>query len=125
MSMSTCIYIPNSVGSAIRDLHSTLNVPLETLPKATFVRAWCALSYAFPGLHPDGYAHPDSGWPPELMRYAAEAWRRNKAGEIDDEEMYCSDATWSGIYDQMHTHTVLETTRRLEIAADFGEVGVP
>jgi len=44
---------------------------------------------------------------------------------MDDEEMYCSDATWSGIYDQMHTHTVLETTRRLEIAADFGEVGVP
>jgi hypothetical protein len=32
------------------------------------------------------------------MRYAAEAWRRNKAGEIDDEEMYCSDATWSGIH---------------------------
>ena len=45
--------------------------------------------------------------------------------ELDDEEMYCSDATWSGIYDQMHTHTVLETTRRLEIAVDFGEVGVP
>ena len=65
------------------------------------------------------------GWPPELMRYAAEAWRRNKAGEIDDEEMYCSDATWAGIYDRMHTHTVLETTRRLEIAADFGEVGMP
>ncbi|MEO8617076.1 MAG: hypothetical protein ABI600_18195 [Luteolibacter sp.] len=120
--MSTCIHIPNTIESAIRDLHSTFNVPLETLPKATFVRAWCALSYAFPGLHPDGYWDPDNEWPPALVPYAAEAFRRCDAGELEDEEMYPSDACWSGLYDRMHSHTVDETVRRLEIAAEYGEV---
>lgn len=120
--MSTCIHIPNSIESAIRDLHSTFNLPLEPLPKATFVRAWSALCYSFPSLHPDGYENDDSGWPPGLMRYAAEAWRRYEAEEFDDEEMYPSDACWAGLYDRMHSHTVEETARRLEIAANSGEL---
>jgi hypothetical protein len=119
--MSTCVCIPNSIESAFRDLDSTSSLPLESLPKAAFVRVWCALAYAYPGLHPDGYEDPDSGWPLGLMRYAAEAWRRNQVGELDDEEMYVSDATWSGLYDQMHTHTNEETIRRFKIAAAFGE----
>ncbi len=119
--MNTCVHIPNSVASAIRDLHSTFNVPLENLPKVSFVRAWCALCYAFPNLHPDGYWDADNGWPDTLRPYAAEAFRRTDAGELEDSEMYPVDACWAGLYDRMHTHTVEETTRRLEIAADYGE----
>ncbi len=66
-----------------------LTDPLERLPKPTFVRAWCAIAYLFPGLHPEGYESPDSGWPRVLRRFAAEAWRRADAGELTDNELYC------------------------------------
>jgi hypothetical protein len=33
-------------------------------------------------LHPDGYEDSESGWPPILKRFAAEAWRRAEAGEL-------------------------------------------
>ena len=118
--MSTCIYIPNSIESAIRELESTFDKPLEVLSKVEFIRAWCALSYLNTGLHPDDFDEPDSGWPESFKRYAAEARRREEAGELADEEMYPSDATWAGLYDQMHTHTDQETTRRLKLATEYG-----
>ncbi len=120
--MSTCVCIPNSIESATLELESTLGFPLETLSKVKFVHAWCALSYLEPGLHPDDFDQPGSGWPDNLKRFAVEAWRREEAGELTDEEMYPSDANWAGLYDQMLTHTVEETTRRFRIAAEFGEV---
>ena len=73
-----------------------------------------------PGLHPDGYAYTDSGWPRVLRRFAAEAWRRADAGELADEELYPCDAQWSGLYDRMARHTQEETERRRELSADYG-----
>ena len=78
--------------------HPALTGSLERLPKPTFVRAWRAIAYLYPGLHPDGYASADSGWPRVLRRFAAEAWRRADAGELADEELYACDAQWSGLY---------------------------
>ena len=106
---------------ALHDLRSTFSLPLEPLSKSTFVRVWSSLCYAFPSLHPDGYESGDSGWPIELTRYAAEAWRRFEISELNDEEMYPSDACWAGLYDRMRTHTVEETVRRFEIAANSGQ----
>ena len=54
------------------------------------------MAHLFPGLHPDGFEAADSGWPRGLQRIAAEAWRRAEAGELTDQELYCSDATWCG-----------------------------
>lgn len=118
--MNSCICIPNSVESATHELAYTIGIPLESLSKLEFVRAWCALSYLNPGLHPDGFEEPDSGWPENLKRYAVEAWRREEMGELAGEEVYPSDATWAGLYDQMHTHTHQETIRRLEFAEQYG-----
>jgi len=89
------------------------------------LRAWSSVAYLFPGLHPDGFEDADSGWPRGLKRFAAEAWRRADAGELADEEMYPSDAQWSGLYDQMHTHEPDEMERRFALAADFGEITNP
>jgi hypothetical protein len=72
-------------------------------------------------LHPDGYDHPDSGWPRALKRFAAEAWRRADAGELADEELYACDAQWSGLFDRMLVHLSDETERRVELAAAYGE----
>lgn len=79
------------------------------------------MAYLFPGLHPDGFAAADSGWPRVLKRFAAEAWRRAEAGEITETELYPSAAQWCGLYDRMHTHEPDETERRLKLAADYGE----
>ena len=56
-----------------------------------------------------------------LKRFAAEAWRRNDAGELLDEEMYPCDAAWAGIYDRLGEWQTDEIARRLQLAADYGE----
>jgi hypothetical protein len=68
------------------------------------------------GLYPDGYEDADSGWPRVLRRFADEAWRRAEAGELDDAELYTSDAQWSGLCDQIKNPTPDESSRRRELA---------
>jgi hypothetical protein len=119
--MKTFTYVPNSRRSAGRELRLALAHPLEQLSREQFVRMWCSVAYLFPGLHPDGFEETDSGWPRVLKRFAAEAWRRAEAGELADEELYPSDAQWSGLYDRMFLHTADEIERRLALAADYGE----
>jgi len=102
-------------------LRLSLGHPLHQIPREQFIRAWSAVAYLFPGLHPDGFEDAESGWPPILKRFAAEAWRRADAGELADGELYCCDAQWCGLYDRMHTHEPDETDRRLALAADYGE----
>jgi hypothetical protein len=87
----------------------------------TNLRAWSSMAYLFPGLHPDGFAAADSGWPRGWQRFAAEAWRRAEAGEITEAELYPSDAQWCGLYDRTFPHTAAEMARRLALAADYGE----
>lgn len=118
--METSVYIPGSTRAAAAQIRQALAIPLDRLPKAQFLRAWCSVAYLFPGLHPDGFANSDSGWPRVLRRFAAEAWRRAGAGALADEELYPSDAQWSGVYDRMTVHFPDETKRRLELATAFG-----
>ena len=120
--MSRSVYIPNSARAAAAQLRQALARPLDRLSKAQFIRAWCSVAYLFPGLHPDGFAGPDSGWPRVLRRFAIEAWRRADRSQLLDEELYASDAQWSGIYDRMLVHLPEETERRLELATTFGRV---
>ena len=119
--MSTNLVVPTTLHGAGRELRRAFTAQLHQLPKSDFVRAWCAIAYVFPGLHPDGYEDAESGWPRALRRFAAEAWRRADAGELDDEELYCCDAQWSGIYDRLDATTADENQRRVEIAAHYGE----
>lgn len=119
--MKSYIYIPSSLRAAGRQLRSTLTQRLEALPRRKFVRAWCSVAYLYPGLHPDGWQEADSGWPRLLRRFVAEAWRRARAHELTDEELYCSDAAWAGLYDRMTDHYPDETKRRLELVKAYGQ----
>ncbi len=119
--MKTFTYIPNSLRSAGRELRLAFINPLEQLSHEQFARVWSVVAYLFPGLHPDGYEDSESGWPHTLKRFAAEAWRRAETGELTDEELYPSDAQWSGLYDRIFPHTADEMERRLALAADYGE----
>lgn len=115
--MKSLIYIPESKQAAGANLRLALAHPLAHLPKVDFVRAWSSIAYLFPGLHPDGFEDSDSGWPRSLRPFAAEAWRRADADGLNDDELYPSDAQWSGLYDQMHSHTPDEIARRCELTA--------
>jgi hypothetical protein len=119
--MKTISHVPNSLRSAGRELRLSLASPLKHLAHEQFVRVWSAVAYLFPGLHPDGYEDADSDWPRALKRFAAEAWRRADTGELADEELYCCDAQWCGLYDRMHPHEPEEMERRLALAADYGD----
>ncbi len=107
--------------SAGRHVRHALESPIELLPTRDFIRAWSSLAYLCPGLHPDGYAEEDNGWPRTIRRFVAEAWRRADAGELTDDELYPSDAQWSGICDRMFSLTPQESERRRELAALYGE----
>jgi hypothetical protein len=109
--------VPTSITEAISRFTSHDIANLETLTKEDFLSVWSALSYLYPGLHPDGYECEDCGWPEELKPHAAEAWRRNELGELDDNELYPSDSQWAGLYDQMTSHTAEEKEFRARIAA--------
>jgi hypothetical protein len=111
------IYIPESATDAGAQIRLALGQPLAQLPKLDFIRAWSSVAYLFPGLHPDEFEVSEPGWPRVLRRFAAEAWRRACSGELDDDELYPSDAQWSGLYDCMNSHTIEETARRRELAA--------
>lgn len=79
--MSTCIPIPHTLRGAGRELRRAFASQPEELPNPAFLRAWRAMAYLFPGLHPDGYEDEGSGWPQALKRFAAEAWRRGPGRE--------------------------------------------
>lgn len=121
--MNTHIVIPSTLRCAGRELSRAFKAQLEQLPKRDFMRAWCAIAYAFPGLHPDGYDDYESGWPRVLRRFAAEAWRRAESGELNDEELFPCDAQWSGLYDRMNRHEDDEIERRFQIATNYPECG--
>jgi hypothetical protein len=118
--MTPDIFAPNSRKQAAQALRTARVADLTLLPKPQFLTAWCAIAYLLPGLHPDGYESEDSGWPRSLKRFAAEAWRRLRSGELMDEELYPCDAQWAGLFDLRIFHTPVETQRRVKIAARYG-----
>ena len=83
-------------------LRLALQTPVEEFTPEGFTRAWCSLSYLFPGLHPDGYDEEGSGWPCATLKFAAEAWRHHEAGEISEEVIYPSEAAWKGLHDRLN-----------------------
>lgn len=119
--MNRSIYVPHSLKDAGRDVRLSLTGKIEDLPTENFVRAWCAMAYLFPGLHPDGFEDLNSGWPSVPRRFAAEAWRRADTGELADDQLYACDAQWSGIFDRMLVHLPDEMERHLKIAVAYGD----
>lgn len=85
---------------------------MRDISRTGFVRAWWAAAYLNPGLHPDGFDDPNSGWPTDLLPLAKEAWRRFDRGLITDIELYPADSVWAGICDGIRGQTTEERERR-------------
>lgn len=115
--METIIFIPNNLREAAEHIRRAISMPLDSLEKRAFVCAWSSVAYLFPGLHPDGFEAEGSGWSTALKRFAAEAWRRAENGELADGELYCSDAQWAGLCDQLDGLELEESERRERLRA--------
>lgn len=117
--------LPADRAEAVRWLEPFTNTKtdrrtLRAMETTSFLRAWHALLWLFPDLHPDNAvehgderhedaaASPDvaplgrerytrSGWPVMLEGFGREAWRRFEAGEFSDEAFYCAEAQRAGL----------------------------
>ena len=107
--------IPTSIPNATARIREASLLAPESLGDTDFLKVWFAVSYSFPGLHPDDYDSPDSSWPENLQPLAKEAWTRAECGKLSDELIYPSDAQWAGIYDRLKNPTEGEASRRREI----------
>ncbi|MFU8771990.1 MAG: DNA cytosine methyltransferase [Anaerolineales bacterium] len=123
ISNSSAATIPKSGQEAVDCLLQTVamsKTSLKALSTPSFLKAWAAVAYLYPGLHPDGacekgsLVHVDndesdlpaslvspyyeiSGWPLVLVPLAEEAWRRHENGELKENELYHCDAQAAGI----------------------------
>lgn len=93
--IDNAIHIPASVDDANR-AYNLLGEFKYDLPEAdtdTFLNGWFAIHFL--GLAP----HPDNldDWSADLKPYAEEAWRRQKAQQISEDQLYCSDSQQQGI----------------------------
>jgi DNA (cytosine-5)-methyltransferase 1 len=97
---------------------------LRETPTKNFVRGWYSVGFLYAGLHPDSALqhgvelsydtdnvpviskieprllaprYVQSGWPVLLEPIVKEAWRRYKAGELKDDQFYCSEAVVAGM----------------------------
>ena len=105
-------------------VRATDNKTIRQIPADEFKRGWYSIGFLYPGLHPDSALEHgtelssaaedfpeirkveprllapffvDSGWPVVLAPVAEEAWRRYEAGELKDDEFYCSEAVVAGM----------------------------
>ncbi|MBK9176940.1 MAG: DNA cytosine methyltransferase [Flavobacteriales bacterium] len=124
--------IPQDQEEAVNWLLPVLDLSakeLSQMEKAEFLRAWRAVAFLYPGLHPDGALDhgkrieqrregpswvmmieprlvtpyfSQSGWPVVLKSLANEAWRRDDAGLLADDELYSIDAQHAGMTHAMN-----------------------
>jgi hypothetical protein len=77
-------------GNSDKVYHAAIPDPIRETSDTSFLRAWWALCWLHPSLHPDDHEEwPHASW----REFAAEAFRRAKAGTIRDHELYPAEAT--------------------------------
>ena len=119
--------IPQDQEDAVNWLRPVLDrsaKELSQMEKSEFLRAWRAVAFLYPGLHPDSALdhgkrieerkegpswvmmieprlvtpyYCQSGWPVVLKALADEAWRRADAGLLADDELYSIEAQHAGM----------------------------
>lgn len=105
-------------------VHAAQTNSVHEISTANFIRGWYSVGFLYCGLHPDSALehgvelsndtdnvpviskieprllaprYVQSGWPVLLAPVAEEAWRRYDAGELTDDQFYCSEAVVAGM----------------------------
>ena len=83
-------FIPADHADAYQRIGTAVVEDLRETSDTTFLKAWWALCWLHPALHPDDHDEwPHASW----SEFAAEAFRRAKAGTIRDHELYPAETT--------------------------------
>ncbi len=63
---------------------------LQGIKDQSLIKGYHQIFEQHPGLHPDGFDDPESGWTDELKPICAEMWRRVEldTSEVNEEHMY-------------------------------------
>jgi hypothetical protein len=88
--------IPPNRTEALKWVADALALGIQQCDKLTFLKAWWAFAWLNPGFHPDDFRQ--WGELPHAQEFTTEAFRRNKAGDIDDDVLYAADATHNAVW---------------------------
>jgi len=113
-----------AVQSLLSLVHAAETKSLCEISTMNFLRGWFSVGFLYGGLHPDSALdhgtelsdetepcpeitmveprlqsprYVQSGWPVLLAPIADDAWRRYEAGELTDDQFYCSEAVIAGL----------------------------
>ena len=88
-------HIPSSLEGAQRayDLLGEFKDDLASADTATFLDGWFAMQFMGIAKHPDEVDE----WADDMKPYALDAWRRHEVGEINEDQLYCSDSQHQGL----------------------------
>lgn len=62
----------------------------------TFLKAWWAIAWLYPGFHPDDYRQSEDV--PQAKEFTEEAFRRAEIGQIGDDVLYAAEAAHNAIW---------------------------
>ena len=83
-------FIPANHADAYQRIGFAVVEGIRETSDTSFLRAWWALCWLHPSLHPDDHDEwPHASW----REFSTEAFRRAKAGTIRDHELYPAEAT--------------------------------
>ena len=88
--------IPGNRAQAESWVAAAVAVGIRHCDTPTFLKAWWAFAWLNPGFHPDDYRQWDELH--HAQELTIEAFRRNKSGEIRDDELYAAEATHNAVW---------------------------
>lgn len=88
--------IPGNRTEAHLRVSAAVIAGVATCDKPTFLKAWWAIAWLYPGFHPDD--GPASCDLPHAKEFTEEAFRRAAAGEIDDDLFHAAEASHNAIW---------------------------
>jgi hypothetical protein len=93
--IDNALHIPSSTDDAQKayNLLGEFKDDLPSADTATFLDGWFAIFFLGIAPHLDDLDE----WPDDIKPYGIEAMRRHEAGEINDDELYCSDSQHQGL----------------------------
>lgn len=88
--------IPGNRTEAHLWISAALTAGIDTCDTLTFLKAWWATAWLYPGFHPDDYR--DNEEVPNVKEFTEEAFRRADTGEIEDDVLYAAEASHNAVW---------------------------
>ncbi|GAA5119357.1 hypothetical protein JIN84_21785 [Luteolibacter yonseiensis] len=88
--------IPGNRAEAHLCVSAAVIVGVRICDTHTFLKAWWAIAWLYPGFHPDDYRQSEDV--PYSKEFTEEAFRRAEIGEIKDDVLYAAEAAHHAVW---------------------------